>query len=265
MNLLIYIIIKIHKTELSVFPQFIPPTVLPSAVMATSSFQFWCRVVSDTWCSLKANVQPIRKSYWFIPWNRAIIWLFLPSQLLLPWNNGHCYCTNKITTTSCFLPSLYDRQIDPLKYKTNHLLAENPLMTYYLIQNLIQSSYNGLPVPIWSTPSSHLSDFISKSSLHIVTPASLMFFKHTKIPHLSVFILSAPFRTSPFLNARINLLSLSSGHCSNAVLSVIAHPDLRLLLSVALQALLFLHGTYHHLAQCRFTWLFVDYLFPDWM
>lgn len=68
------------------------------------------------------------------------------------------------------------------------------------------SQYDPHPIFLW----------FSYSSLLISTPASLIF------PYFSVHVLAAPFRTS-FPNAHINLLSLSSGHCSNAVLSIIAY------------------------------------------
>lgn len=54
-------------------------------------------------------------------------------------------------------------------------------MADYLIQNLIQSPYDGLPIPILSTPNPHLSDFISKYSI-ISTQAPLMVFEHKISP-----------------------------------------------------------------------------------
>lgn len=55
-------------------------------------------------------------------------------------------------------------------------------MADYLIQNLIQSLYDGLPISILSMPNPHLSDFISKSSLYISIQSPLVVFEHKISP-----------------------------------------------------------------------------------
>lgn len=66
----------------------------------------------------------------------------------------------------------------------------------------------------------------------LLSPLKLpWWFLNTKFPHFSVYVFSVPFRTSPFPNAHINLLSLSPGHCSNVVLSITSwSPTVTLLL-----------------------------------
>lgn len=90
--------------------------------------------------------------------------------------------------------------------------------------NLIQSFYCGLPVPIWFISHPYLSDFISYSSPLISIWASLMFFTHTKFSHPSIYVLSAPFRTSPFPNTHVN--SLYSFRSVFLCSSVITHTQL---------------------------------------